>query len=78
MDEGAFADLDEESIHNSNEELLETLKADANEEELHQIALKDASLQRMTQPLEANSVELSKVRSLRIGCSSSNLHANRC
>ena len=61
FDEGAFAGLDEEGIHNSNEELLETLRADEHEEELHNIALKDAGLHRMTQPVEATSVELSKV-----------------
>ena len=70
FDEGAFADLDEESIHYSNEELLEVLKADENEEELHQLALKDASLHRMTQPVEASSLELSKVWRLRFGRSS--------
>ena len=53
--------MDEECIHYSNEELLEALKADENEEELHSIALKDASLHRMTKPVEASSVELSKV-----------------
>ena len=61
FDEGAYKDLDEESIHHSNEELLETLKSDDNEEELHSIAQKDASLHRMTQPARADSIELSKV-----------------
>ena len=61
FDEGAYADMDEECIHYSNEELLEVLKTDENEEELHNIALKDASLHRMTKPVEAHSVELSKV-----------------
>ena len=61
FDEGAYADMAEECIHDSNEELLEALKADENEEELHSIALKDASLHRMTKPVEASSVELSKV-----------------
>ena len=75
FDEGAYDDLDEESIHYSNEELLETLKSDENEEELHSIALKDASLHRMTHPVEANSVELSKVACMLPGCSSP---ANAC
>ena len=53
--------MDEECIHYSNEELLEALKADGNEEELHSIALKDASLHRMTMPVETCSVELPRV-----------------
>ena len=67
-DEGAYAGWDEDAIMQSNEELLESLRDDELEEEMQEIAMQDAALHRMTQPVPAESVVLMDVRPSQLGC----------
>ena len=67
-DSGAYDGWDEDSIMESNEELLAGLREDEHECELQAIAQQDAALHRMAQPVPASSIVLMDV-SLSAACS---------
>ena len=54
--------VDSAALKKSNEELIAALRYDAKEEALHEVTMADAELGRMTRPVRASSVDLSRVR----------------
>ena len=55
-------------VSSSNAELLASLRSDENSDELHEIAVKDARLHRMSAPMRATEFDTSRVCSPTLLC----------